>query len=62
LKIEDGIFILAILFALRAMGDFHYVGFFKKVKSTPFALYDTKYFSPFCLYLSLSLAFIVYNI
>jgi phosphoglycerol transferase MdoB-like AlkP superfamily enzyme len=61
LKIESSIFILAILFAIRVVGDFHYVGFFKKIKSTPFAIYDTKYFSPLCLYLALSLTFIVYN-
>ena len=62
LKIEDGIFILAVLFALRAVGDFHHIGFFKKVKSTPFAIYDTKYFSPLCLYLAISLSFITYNV
>jgi hypothetical protein len=62
LKIESSIFILAILFAIRAVGDVHYVGFFKKIKSTPFAIYDTKYFSPLCLYLSISLGFIAYNV
>jgi len=62
LKIESSIFVLAILFAIRAVGDFHYVGFLKKIKSTPFAIYDTKYFSPLCLYLSLSLGYIAYNV
>lgn len=62
LRAQESIFILSILFAMRAVGDFHYVGFFKKIKSTPFAIYDTKYFSPLCLYLSLSLAFIAYNV
>ena len=62
LKMDSYIFLLAILFAIRTIGDFNYVGFFKKIKSTPFAIYDTKYFSPLCFYLSVSLAFIAYNV
>lgn len=62
LKMDSYIYILAILFAIRAIGDFNYVGFFKKTRSTPFAIYDTKYFSPLCFYLAVSLAFIAYNI
>jgi len=41
------------IFLLRALGDFRYVGFFKKVKTTPFAKADTKFFSPLCLMLGL---------
>ena len=37
---------------LRAIGDFRYVGFFKKVYNSPFALRDTRYFSPLILILS----------
>ena len=44
--------IIAVLFFVRAIGEFHTVGFFKKIKDTPFAEYDTKYFSPLCLFLS----------
>ena len=62
LKMDSYIYILAILFAIRAIGDFNYVGFFKKIRSTPFAIYDTKYFSPLCFYLAVSLAFIAYNV
>lgn len=62
LKMDSYIYILAILFAIRAIGDFNYVGFFKKIRSTPFAVYDTKYFSPLCFYLAVSLAFIAYNV
>lgn len=43
----------AFVFFLRAIGEFHYVGFFKRVKHTPFAVNDTKYYSPLCLFLSL---------
>ncbi|MHA3788385.1 DUF3995 domain-containing protein [Flavobacterium hauense] len=45
---------IGILFLLRAMGDFKYVGFFKSIKGTLFAKNDSRYFSPLCLYLGLS--------
>lgn len=44
-----GLWIIAIIFLLRAIGDFNYVGFFKKIKDTKFGKNDTKYFSPLCL-------------
>ncbi len=49
-----GILIIAILFALRCMGDFRYVGFSKRFKTSYFARMDSKYFSPLCLFLALS--------
>lgn len=47
---------LSVLFILRAIGEFNAVGFFKKIKSTEFAEYDTKYFSPLCVYLGVAFA------
>lgn len=41
--------IIPIIFTLRAIGDFKYVGFFKKIKNTKFAEADTRIFSPLCL-------------
>jgi hypothetical protein len=49
-----GLKIIAGIFLLRAIGDFRYVGFFKKFKETKFAIYDTKYYSPLCLILSIN--------
>lgn len=46
-----GVYIIASIFIIRAIGDFNYVGFFKKIKNTQFAKNDTKYFSPLCLFL-----------
>ncbi|MCA9504497.1 MAG: DUF3995 domain-containing protein [Myxococcales bacterium] len=43
-----GIWALAVLFALRAIGEFRYVGFFKRVRDTRFARLDTLVFSPLC--------------
>ena len=40
---------LPVIFILRAIGDFNYLGFFKKVKNTKFATADSKVFAPLCL-------------
>lgn len=45
--------LMAAVFALRAIGEFRYVGFFKSVRETHFAYWDTRLFSPLCLVLSL---------
>ncbi len=37
------------IFMLRAIGEFKYVGFFKKIKNTKFAKADSTIFSPLCL-------------
>tara|TARA_R110002049_G_scaffold273961_2_gene451889 strand:- start:226 stop:645 length:420 start_codon:yes stop_codon:yes gene_type:complete len=44
-----GGWIIPIIFLLRAIGEFKYVGFFKSVKKTNFGKLDTKFFSPLCL-------------
>lgn len=51
-----GLWAIAGITLLRAFGDFNYVGFFKKKSNTVFARYDSRYFSPLCLYLALSSA------
>lgn len=44
-----GFWIIISIFTLRAIGEFNYVGFFKKHTSSKFAINDTKYYSPLCL-------------
>lgn len=51
---QFGIWVIAFIFSARAMGDFKYVGFSKKIKNTRFAELDTRYYSPLCLYLGLT--------
>lgn len=51
---------LAAIFFIRAIGEFRYVGLFKKVKNTLFAQYDTKYYTPLCLWLAISVAYLAY--
>lgn len=44
-----GGWIIPSIFILRAIGDFNYVGFFKKIKNTEFAKADSKRFIPLCM-------------
>lgn len=48
-----GIWVIALLFAARAVGEFRYVGFFKRVRRTRFARRDTWIFSPLCVVIAL---------
>ncbi len=41
-----GIQVIAVIFFLRSVGDFKYVGLFRKIKHTPFAQMDKKLFTP----------------
>ncbi len=50
--VEYGNYAIIAIFALRAIGDFYYVGFFKKIKNTTFAKKDTAIYSPLCLIIS----------
>jgi Protein of unknown function (DUF3995) len=53
---------IGIVMSVRAIGDFKYVGFFKKIKETIFAKNDTYYYSPLCLLISLNAFYIYFNI
>ena len=53
---------IGIVMLIRAIGDFKYVGFFKKIKGTLFAQNDTRYYSPLCLLISLNAFYIYLNI
>lgn len=46
--------IIPIIFIFRAIGEFKYVGFFKKIKETTFGKFDSKYFSPLCLFIGIA--------
>lgn len=53
---------IAALFLLRAIGDFKYVGIFKRVRTTVFANSDTCYFVPLCVYLSVSCLYVYWQL
>jgi hypothetical protein len=50
--VPAGIWFVAGIFLLRAIGDFHYIGFFKQVRDSRFARLDTLVYSPLCLLLA----------
>ena len=47
---------LALGLFARAIGEFKYVGFFKKIRGSRFARMDTLFYSPLCLLLSAGVA------
>jgi len=53
--------ILSFIFIIRSIGEFNTVGFFKKIKNTTFAKYDTKYFSPISMSLGIVFAILSYK-
>jgi hypothetical protein len=55
-----GCWVLALLFLSRAVGEFRYVGLFKRVRGTEFAGWDTWLFTPLCLFIAASVAIINY--
>lgn len=56
--IHLGIWFIAAIFLVRAVGDFRYIGFTKKFKGSKFAVNDTKIYSPLCLGIALLSFFI----
>ena len=50
--------VIALLFLLRAIGDFRRVGFFKQASDSSFAYWDTRLYSPLCVVITV-LAFAI---
>ena len=53
----------ALAFGLlaRAVGEFKYVGFFKRVRDSRFARLDTLFYSPLCLLLAAGVALVAWR-
>ena len=49
---------VALAFAARTCGEFHYVGLFRRVRGTPFAKWDAMLFTPLCAALATGTALI----
>ncbi len=47
---------MSVIFALRVVGDFRYVGVFRRIKETDFAVRDRSIYTPLCAVLSAVLA------
>ena len=52
---------LSATFIGRAIGDFRFVGFFKRVHGTRFARLDTTVFAPLCLVIGCAVFYVAYN-
>lgn len=50
---------LSGVFIVRAVGEFRWVGFFKKEKGTLFAKWDSTLYSPLCLFIGICLIVIM---
>lgn len=59
---KNGLWILTGIFVLRAVGDFKYLGFFKKIKNSKFAANDTKLYSPLCFAIGILTLVLALNI
>jgi hypothetical protein len=53
-----GSWLLALGLFARAIGDFRFVGFFKRVKGSRFARLDSVFYSPLCLALAAGIAYL----
>jgi hypothetical protein len=52
---------LALGLLARAVGEFKYVGFFKRVRGSRFARLDTLVYSPLCLLLAVGVALVAWQ-
>jgi hypothetical protein len=52
---------LALGLLARAIGEFKYVGFFKRIRGSRFARLDTWVYSPLCLLLSIGVAWVAFH-
>lgn len=58
--LTGGLLATGIIFGLRVIGDFRYVGITKRVRDTTFARNDNRIFIPLCLYVALSSLFVYF--
>jgi len=54
--------LLSGIFFIRSIGDFNTVGLFKKIKSTKFSEFDTKYFVPLTLFWAISFGLMTFQV
>lgn len=56
-----GLWVIAGIFLVRAIGEFKFVGLFKKVKHTSFGIKDTKIYTPLCIVIGLLALILVFS-
>lgn len=58
--LKIGLIIASVIFLIRAIGNFNDIGLFKKDSSGEFGYWDTKLYSPLCLFFSVSIVIILF--
>ena len=53
--------VTAVVLLARSIGDFRYIGFFKRVRDTRFAKLDTRIYSPIALLLGIATAVVAWG-
>lgn len=53
-----GAWAIGTVFLLRTVGDFRYVGMFKRVRATRFAVLDTRLYTPLCAVLAAAMLYL----
>jgi hypothetical protein len=53
--------VVALVLLARSIGDFRYIGFFKRVRDTRFARLDTRVYSPIALLLGAATAIVAWG-
>jgi hypothetical protein len=53
--------VAAVVLLARSIGDFRYIGFFKRVRDTRFAKLDTRIYSPIALLLGIATAVVAWG-
>jgi hypothetical protein len=61
MPLRIGTSLIGLAFAGRAIGDFRYVGFCKRVRDSAFAYRDTYVYSPLCLVLALLIGAVAFT-
>ena len=51
--LQYAVWVIPFIFLGRSIGEFKYVGFFKRVKDTKFAQLDTRIYAPLCLVIAI---------
>ena len=59
--VTPGAQVVALVLIARSIGDFRYVGFFKRVRDTRFARLDTRVYSPIALVLGTATAIVAWG-
>jgi hypothetical protein len=52
---------MALVFLLRAIGDFTYIGFFRRASASRFAYWDLRLYSPLCLFIAAAAMMLVWS-